>query len=269
MIGYQVMPRLTPEEYNDLEQDIIENGVQVPIIVSPDGKIIDGHHRDEIARKHALHCPRRTIEGDDLKLRSMAYSLNLHRRHLNREQKRDLIAQSLKDDPQLSNREHERRTGMHKNTVQIVREELESTGQIAQSSERVSGDGRVRPASQPTRPVPEPEEPPQTDSEPPQTKRPATQPTASNILQNDLDALNTPQPDGDFDEKEHLTKIMIELRKAAKSIKETIHLAQHLDFWDGPPLSGDLRELLDELDSTLASGGFNAELARLTKEGNQ
>lgn len=57
----------------------------------------------------------------------------------------------------LNNREHERRTGTHKNTVASVREELESTGKIAQLDERVSGDGRVRPASQPKRePQPEP-----------------------------------------------------------------------------------------------------------------
>lgn len=60
-------------------------------------------------------------------------------------------------DPELSNREHARRTGVSDNTVGSVRRELESTAQIAQSETRVSGDGRVRPASQPPRPEPEPE----------------------------------------------------------------------------------------------------------------
>lgn len=67
-------------------------------------------------------------------------------------------AESLKSDPQLSNREHARRTGVSDNTVGSVRRELESTAQIAQSETRVSGDGRVRPASQPPRPEPEPEQ---------------------------------------------------------------------------------------------------------------
>lgn len=62
--------------------------------------------------------------------------------HLSREQKRQVIAESLKADPQLSNREHERRTGTHKNTVQAIREELESTAEIPQSETRVSGDDR-------------------------------------------------------------------------------------------------------------------------------
>lgn len=66
-------------------------------------------------------------------------------------------AESLKSDPQLSNREHARRTGANHETVGAVRKGMESTGEIRQSETRVSGDGRVRPASQPPRPEPEPE----------------------------------------------------------------------------------------------------------------
>ena len=83
----------------------------------------------------------------------------MNRRHLSREQKRALIAESLRADPGLSNREHERRTGTHKNTVQAVREELEGSGQIAHFEKRQ--DPRTgnlsQPASQPSRPEPEPE----------------------------------------------------------------------------------------------------------------
>src|SRR5699024_4328495 len=106
MSGYQVMPRLTPDEYAELEQSIRENGVQVPITAAPDGRIIDGQHRHEIGRTYDLHRPRVTAQADAQKLSSLAFSLNLHRRHLTREQKRQLIAESLKADRQLSNREH-------------------------------------------------------------------------------------------------------------------------------------------------------------------
>ena len=157
MTGYQVMPRLTPDEYAELEQSIRENGVQVPITVGPDGRIIDGHHRDEIARKYDLHCPRVTAQGDEQKLRSLAFSLNLHRRHLTREQKRQIIAESLKADPQLSNREHAKRTGASTTTVGTVRDDMEDDGRLSKLDSRVSGDGRVRPATQPSRPSPAPE----------------------------------------------------------------------------------------------------------------
>ena len=59
-----------------------------------------------------------------------------------------LAAKSLKSDPQLSNREPERRTGASRNTVGRVREEMETSGQLSQSDSRLSADGRVRPASQ-------------------------------------------------------------------------------------------------------------------------
>ena len=48
----------------------------------------------------------------------------------------------------LSDREHAKRTGVHHQTVGSVREALESTGEIIQSTQRVSADGRVRPAEQ-------------------------------------------------------------------------------------------------------------------------
>ena len=82
--GFQVMPRLSADEFADLEADIIAHGVQVPITVTEDGRIVDGHHRDEIARKHQLHCPRVTASGSEDELRGLAFSLNVNRRHLSR-----------------------------------------------------------------------------------------------------------------------------------------------------------------------------------------
>ncbi|KGF15162.1 hypothetical protein [Corynebacterium freneyi] len=74
-------------------------------------------------------------------------------------------------DPELSNREHERRTGTHKNTVQAVREELEGSGQIAHFEKRQ--DPRTgnlsQPASQPPRPEPEPA--PEAPAEAPERPR--------------------------------------------------------------------------------------------------
>ena len=66
-----------------------------------------------------------------------------------------LIAESLKADPQLSNREHARRTGASHHTVNAVRDELQSGGQIAHLDMRTAPDGKSYPASQPPRPEPE------------------------------------------------------------------------------------------------------------------
>lgn len=144
---FQVMPRLTADEYAELEASIVEHGVQVPIVLSRDDRIVDGYHRDEIARKHSLHCPRVYADGDETELRGLAFSLNLHRRHLNREQKRELVAESIKADPQLSDREHGRRTGVSAQTATKVRDELEKSAQVEHFSERI--DPRTGNASQP------------------------------------------------------------------------------------------------------------------------
>ena len=153
-VMFQALPPLSPEEYKALETSILENGVIVPIAVDENGIVIDGHHRQQIAQHHDLPCPREVHNGfTDSEKRTLALSLNIDRRHLTREQKRALVAESIKADPQLSDREHGRRTGVSKNTAAAVRDSLESTGQVDQSNTRISADGRVRPSSQPARPV--------------------------------------------------------------------------------------------------------------------
>lgn len=152
MTGYQVMPRLSADEYADLEKSIETDGVLVPIIVSPSGEIIDGHHRAEIAQSLGLPCPEVVKHGSPAELRTFAYSLNLHRRHLTREQKRDLIAQSLRQDPQLADREHARRTGVSPTTVGAVREELVESGDVSSLDTRTDSLGRQQPATKPPAP---------------------------------------------------------------------------------------------------------------------
>ena len=158
-VRYQVMPPLSSEEYQELHDDIKVNGVLEPIHVDEEGVVIDGHHRSKIANELGIPCPVITHDDlDDAGKRSLAFTLNLKRRHLNREQRRALIAESLKSGPQLSNREHERRTGAGRDLVGIVRKEMESDGRLSESDSRISADGRERPASQPKRnPQPQPE----------------------------------------------------------------------------------------------------------------
>ena len=156
-VRYQVMPPLSSEEYQELHDDIKANGVLEPIHVDEEGVVIDGHHRSKIANELGIPCPVITHDDlDDVGKRSLAFTLNLKRRHLNREQRRALIAESLKSDPQLSNREHARRTGVDHKTVQSIRGESEESGEIPHFYKRV--DPRTGNASQPaSRPAPRPE----------------------------------------------------------------------------------------------------------------
>jgi hypothetical protein len=71
-------------------------------------------------------------------------SLNIMRRHLNSEQKRDLIAELLKDAPDRSDRDTARVVGVDNKTVGSVRRKLEGAGEIPTVTETVGRDGRIR-----------------------------------------------------------------------------------------------------------------------------
>ena len=143
---FQNMPPLTPEEYTALEASILEHGILSPVITDENGVILDGHHRSRIAAEHSLSCPKQIVYGKtDTEKRTMALSLNLDRRHLNREQKRALVAESVKADPKLTDREHARRTGTSHPTVATVRADLEKRGDVESFTTRTDSLGREQP----------------------------------------------------------------------------------------------------------------------------
>lgn len=95
---YQLLPRLTDDEYQSLKADIAENGIRVPIDVDEDGLILDGHHRAWITADLGVDCPRRTLTGlTDEGKRAHAVAVNVHRRSLSREQRRELVARLRSD----------------------------------------------------------------------------------------------------------------------------------------------------------------------------
>ncbi|MDP9434170.1 MAG: helix-turn-helix domain-containing protein [Actinomycetota bacterium] len=119
---FQVMPDLTPDELAALEADIAERGVVVPVVLDQHGRVLDGHHRRAIADRLGLPCPVETREvADDEDARQTALALNLARRHLTREQRRDLIARECQARPGDSDRAIARRVGCSPSTVAAVR----------------------------------------------------------------------------------------------------------------------------------------------------
>jgi site-specific DNA-methyltransferase (adenine-specific) len=87
------MPELSAEEYRALKADIKENGIIVPITVDGDGRIIDGHHRYKAAQELGIDDPPIQVRDDlngDAK-RSLAWRLNMQRRHVDGTTKKDLI----------------------------------------------------------------------------------------------------------------------------------------------------------------------------------
>jgi ParB-like chromosome segregation protein Spo0J len=155
MSTYQVMPPLQPEDFDALLGDIKARGVLVPVEYDEDGNILDGHHRVKACEQLGItEWPRFIRKGltEDEK-RAHARQLNLARRHLNRDQKRELIKAQLVETPERSNRQVAEALGVDHKTVQAVRSEGESIGEIPQC-DRQTSDGRKYPAQRKPAPAP-------------------------------------------------------------------------------------------------------------------
>ena len=140
------MPPLPPDQYEALWQNIAVNGVLVPILVDGDGlkrRIIDGNCRKRIANELGYDCPEVVHEGDDEELRTLARALNLARRQLTADQKRQVIADQLRETPKRTNRWIAKMLGVSHPTVASVRTELEFVGKIYQQPQRVGADGKA------------------------------------------------------------------------------------------------------------------------------
>ena len=72
-------------------------------------------------------------------------SKNIHRRHLNQEQKRELLAKLLKVDPSKSNRQVAKAAGVDHKTVAAVRAEVEGRGEIPHVETITDTQGREQP----------------------------------------------------------------------------------------------------------------------------
>jgi methylase of polypeptide subunit release factors len=142
------LPPIDPALRQRLTDDILNRGILIPVIQAEDGEILDGRLRLEIAQEHHLFCPRIIVgklsptERTDLRL-----CVNLYRRHLNREQVRELIAWELRQKPEASDTVIGNRVGVDHKTVGSVRGRLEAGGEIPRLGTRNGSDGKRYPSS--------------------------------------------------------------------------------------------------------------------------
>jgi DNA-binding transcriptional regulator YiaG len=145
------LPPLPPDQYDGLRANIAVNGVLIPILVDGDGprrKIIDGNYRKQIANELGYECPEIVQAGlEEDEKRTLARALNLARRQLDTDQKRELIADQLAETPGWSLRRVGKMLGVDGKTVASVRAELESTAEFPQFEKTVGLDGKSRPAT--------------------------------------------------------------------------------------------------------------------------
>jgi hypothetical protein len=185
-----LFPMMSEAELRELGEDIKKNGLKTdiifwsPTIDSESAYLLDGRNRLDAMEAVGLLRLRKDdnnwgwlLEQSSCKGRvnlvegstgadpyALAVSLNIHRRHLTGEQKRELIAKLLKAKPEASNRSIGAQIKVDDKTVASVRRELESTAEIPQLEKTIGADGKAR--KQPARkPAQDSEERPPTVAE--------------------------------------------------------------------------------------------------------
>jgi hypothetical protein len=149
-----LFPLMPAAELRELAEDIKANGLREPVtfIKGETGPVLlDGRNRlDALAllgRKIQINDSR-IFEQLSADIDASAYvdSLNIRRRHLTAEQKRELIGKLLKATPEKSDRAIAAIAKVDNKTVAAVRAEKEATEEIPQLEKTTGKDGKSRPA---------------------------------------------------------------------------------------------------------------------------
>lgn len=148
---YQTMPQHDPEDRAALKAHIARYGVLVPIIKDKHGNTLEGHTREELwheLRTEGVKLPDLPVlylaDLSEAEKRQHVIALNCLRRHLRREQARELVAELLKLAPQTSDRQVAKQVKVSPSTVGDVRHALEDRGELSKLDSCKGADGKVR-----------------------------------------------------------------------------------------------------------------------------
>ena len=129
------------------EADIAQRGVMVPIEYDELGNVLDGYHRLRICGELGIKDFPKVIRAGMTEAEKLTHArkLNMARRQLTGEQKRELIRDQLKATPEQSDRQIAKALGVHQSTVGTQRKELEQSGQLSKLDTSKGTDGKEYP----------------------------------------------------------------------------------------------------------------------------
>jgi ParB-like chromosome segregation protein Spo0J len=141
-----LFPIMSGAEQRALADDIKKNGLRSPIVLDKNDEsvIVEGRNR-------FLACERVNVEPQFVRCpdddpTAVIISANIHRRHLTAEQRRDLLIEVLKAQPEKSNVQIAKQTGVSDKTVAAARKKGEDVRSIPNVAERTDSKGRKQPA---------------------------------------------------------------------------------------------------------------------------
>jgi hypothetical protein len=141
-------PPMEGAEFDALVADIKAHGVREPIKLF-DGMILDGRNRYRACVELNWEPPCHNLSGIDPAV--YVISANIHRRHLNAEDKRKVIEKLVKAQPDTSNNAIAKQAKVDDKTVAKVRRGMEARSEIPNVENRTDTRGRKQPAKKSTK----------------------------------------------------------------------------------------------------------------------
>jgi hypothetical protein len=154
----ELLPLLTQDELKELAADIKQHGLKderVPL--TPDKQLLDGRNRLDALELNGVDVAGAIKSGDYKKAGiwpvtekgdpyAFVMSRNIHRRHLDLKQKRELVGKLLEATPEKSDRQIGKIAHVDGKTVAKVRQKKEASAEIPQTTKRKDAHGHERPA---------------------------------------------------------------------------------------------------------------------------
>jgi ParB-like chromosome segregation protein Spo0J len=144
-----IFPLMEGTEFEQLVTDIKENGLCEKMVVY-EGRILDGRNRyralERLGEFPPSHpdCFRQAPCKDDEEARAYVISKNIHRRHLNAEDRAKYLAALIALSPEKSDRALAKEAGTTHPAIARARKRAEATGTVVPVEKRT---GAARPAS--------------------------------------------------------------------------------------------------------------------------
>ncbi|MDP2859258.1 MAG: ParB N-terminal domain-containing protein, partial [Bacillota bacterium] len=85
-----LLPPLSQAQFEELKQSIQQDGLRIPLLALPDGRLIDGVHRHLCCQTLGIAPQVTVLDVDEAEAFRLALTLNLARRHLGHDQLQEL-----------------------------------------------------------------------------------------------------------------------------------------------------------------------------------
>ncbi len=146
---YQFLPAMTDDEFLALKQSIADHGfrAECPVIMTTDGRILDGHHRARACVELGIEPPTVVVDIAEDDRWDYVFDANVTRRHLTAAQRRDMAEQYVARHPAAPTAEVAEKSGVSRRTAGAIRHEA---GALAPMPQRARPDVQFAHTPMPT-----------------------------------------------------------------------------------------------------------------------